>query len=111
VTTESEIESSRPKRARPGTRPHAVQLTAAKKQVADTLPGLRDLQLLTRQEIMALTGLSYPTIWAWTRQGKFPRALVVGGKNMWRAVEIDAWINSLRTRELKPLKTDTVSVA
>ena len=86
---------------RTGKRPHAVQVHAARRQTANSLPALRDLQLLTRQEIMALTGLSYPTIWAWTQDGRFPRALKVGGKNMWRATEIDAWLASLERRELK----------
>jgi predicted DNA-binding transcriptional regulator AlpA len=84
-------------------RPHAVQVHAAREQTAASLPALRDLQLLSRQEIMALTGLSYPTIWAWTREGRFPRACIVGGKSMWRATEIDAWLAGLKRRELKPI--------
>ena len=64
---------------------------------------LHDLQLLSRQEVVAISGLSYPTIWQWTREGRFPRALVVGGKSMWRATEIADWIKSLPLRELKPL--------
>jgi predicted DNA-binding transcriptional regulator AlpA len=103
VTTSSDIGSPRPKRAPPGTRPHAVQVTAAKKQTAESLPALRDLQLLTRQEIVSLIGLSYPTIWQKIREGKFPAARVVGGKNMWLATEIDHWVSSLPVRELKPL--------
>jgi predicted DNA-binding transcriptional regulator AlpA len=88
---------------RTGERPHAQQVGIAREQTAASLPALRDLQLLTRQEIMALTGLSYPTIWAWTQDGRFPRALKVGGKNMWRAIEIDAWVRGLERRELKPI--------
>jgi predicted DNA-binding transcriptional regulator AlpA len=92
--------------SRPGERPHAAQVQAAREQTAASLPALRHLQLLTRQEIMALTGLSYPTIWAWTQKGIFPRALKVGGKNMWRATEIDAWLAGLERRALKPIGGD-----
>jgi predicted DNA-binding transcriptional regulator AlpA len=84
-------------------RPHAVQVRAAREQTAASLPALRNLQLLSRQEVMALTGLSYPTIWAWTQDGRFPRALKVGGKNAWRATEIDVWVNGLERRALKPI--------
>ena len=88
---------------KPRKRPHAVQVGAAKQQVAASLPGLQGLQLLSRQEIIALTGISYPTIWAMTRRGNFPRAIVVGGKSKWRATEISEWLNSRPRRELKPL--------
>ena len=98
LTKMSDTESPRPARGRrTGERPHAVQVHAAREQVAATLPALRDLQLLSRQEIMAVTGLSYPTLWQWMREGKFPSARIVGGKSMWRATEIDAWINALPT--------------
>jgi predicted DNA-binding transcriptional regulator AlpA len=81
-----------------------VQVGVAKQQAAASLPGLRDLQLLTRQEIMAITGLSYPTIWQRMREGRFPLSREVGGKAMWRAIEVDAWISALPVTSLKPLK-------
>jgi predicted DNA-binding transcriptional regulator AlpA len=94
---------------RTGERPHAKQVGIAREQAAASLPALRHLQLLTRQEVMSLSGLSYPTIWAWGRKGKFPKPKVVGGKNMWLASEIDAWVNSLVTREWKPLDDESAS--
>jgi len=47
-------------------------------------------RLLNKYEVMTISGLSYPTLWAWMRAGKFPRSLIVGGKSMWRSSEIDA---------------------
>ena len=44
---------------------------------------------------------SYPTIWAWMRAGKFPRARIVGGKSMWLTSEVDAWLAALPVRKLK----------
>jgi predicted DNA-binding transcriptional regulator AlpA len=63
-------------------------------------------RLLAKPEVIALTGTSYPTLWAWMRAGTFPRALIVGGRSMWRSEDIDAWIANLKVR---PLKGDTPS--
>jgi predicted DNA-binding transcriptional regulator AlpA len=63
-------------------------------------------RLLDKHDVLAITGLSYPTIWAWMRDGKFPRSRVVGGKNgrtVWLASEVDAWLAAL---PLRPLKGD-----
>ena len=58
-------------------------------------------RLLPKAEVLAITGLSYPTIWSWMRLGKFPRSKVVGGRSMWLASELNAWLVSLPTRVLK----------
>jgi predicted DNA-binding transcriptional regulator AlpA len=58
-------------------------------------------RLLNKYEAMTITGASYPTLWAWMRDGKFPRSRVVGGRSMWLASEIDAWLAGLRVRPLK----------
>jgi predicted DNA-binding transcriptional regulator AlpA len=36
-------------------------------------------RLLCKVEVLAIAGVSFPTIWAWMRDGKFPRARIVGG--------------------------------
>jgi prophage regulatory protein len=58
-------------------------------------------RLLSKHDVVALTNLSYPTLWAWMRDGKFPRSRVVGGKSMWLSTEIDAWVAGLPKRRLK----------
>jgi len=58
-------------------------------------------RLLNKGEVLTITGLSYPTIWSWMRAGRFPRSRVVGGKSMWLASEIDAWLTGLPVRLLK----------
>jgi predicted DNA-binding transcriptional regulator AlpA len=50
---------------------------------------------------MTITGLSYPTLWQWMRDGRFPRSRIVGGKSMWLSTEIDAWLAGLPVRPLK----------
>jgi prophage regulatory protein len=65
-------------------------------------------RLLSKYEVMTITGLSYPTLWAWMRAGKFPRSRIVGGKSMWLSTEIDSWLAGLPVR---PLKGDSAEVA
>jgi prophage regulatory protein len=58
-------------------------------------------RLLDKREILALTSVSYVTIWSWMRAGTFPRARMVGEKSMWLSTEIDAWLAQLPIRKLK----------
>jgi predicted DNA-binding transcriptional regulator AlpA len=58
-------------------------------------------RLLTKPEILAIAGVTFPTIWAWMRDGKFPRSRIVGGRSMWRSDEIDRWFADLPVRRLK----------
>jgi predicted DNA-binding transcriptional regulator AlpA len=59
------------------------------------------VRLLDKNDILAITNVTFPTIWAWMRAGKFPRSRVVGGKSMWLSDEIDAWLTELPVRVLK----------
>lgn len=58
-------------------------------------------RLLCKVEVLAIAGVSFPTIWAWMRDGKFPRARIVGGKSMWLSTEIETWLSALPIRPLK----------
>jgi len=58
-------------------------------------------RLLDRIEVCAIANVTYPTIWAWMRDGKFPRSRIVGGKSMWLSSEIEEWLASLPVRPLK----------
>jgi predicted DNA-binding transcriptional regulator AlpA len=35
------------------------------------------VRLMTKAEVLAVMNVSYPTIWAWMRDRKFPRSLAV----------------------------------
>ncbi|MFZ2075130.1 MAG: AlpA family phage regulatory protein [Xanthobacteraceae bacterium] len=61
----------------------------------------REPHLLTKPEVLAVAGVTFPTIWAWMRDGKFPRSRIVGGRSMWRSDEIDKWLAGLPVRPLK----------
>jgi predicted DNA-binding transcriptional regulator AlpA len=68
------------------------------------------VRLLDKHAILALTGMSYVTIWGWMRSGQFPRSRVVGhgkqSKSVWFSTEIDAWLAGLPVRKLKGDNTD-----
>jgi predicted DNA-binding transcriptional regulator AlpA len=59
------------------------------------------VNLLTKPDVLAITKVTFPTIWVWMRAGKFPRSRIVGGKSMWLSSEVDAWLAGLQVRPLK----------
>jgi predicted DNA-binding transcriptional regulator AlpA len=59
------------------------------------------VRLLDKNDILAITNVTFPTIWAWMRAGTFPRSRVVGGKSMWLSSEIEQWLVELPVRALK----------
>jgi predicted DNA-binding transcriptional regulator AlpA len=61
-------------------------------------PGAR---LLSKGEMLDKVGLTYPSVWKLMREGAFPRAVVLGGKNAWLEHEVDAFIAALPRRRLK----------
>ena len=71
---------------------------AKAKAAATAAPRVR---LLAKHEVMAIANVSFPTIWLWMRDGKFPRSRIVGGKSMWLSSEIEAWLAGLQVRPLK----------
>jgi predicted DNA-binding transcriptional regulator AlpA len=60
-----------------------------------------DTRLLSKPEVLAIANVTYPTLWAWMRAGRFPRSRIAGGRSMWRSDEIDAWLAGLPIRPLK----------
>jgi predicted DNA-binding transcriptional regulator AlpA len=59
------------------------------------------IRLLSRPEVLAVVNVSYPALWKWMRDGKFPRARVVGTKRMWLSTEVAAWLTSLPPSRFK----------
>jgi predicted DNA-binding transcriptional regulator AlpA len=105
-------------KAKPGGLPAALVAAnrkhQAKQALADTpdahfehdqtrvhAPRAPPTRLLTKLEVLAIANVTYPTLWAWMRNGTFPRSRVCGGRSMWRSDEIDAWLAGLPIRRLK----------
>lgn len=59
---------------------------------ADSDGAARPVRLLFKPEVMKLVGHTFPTIWRWMRDGKFPLSVNVGAKTAWYENEINAWI-------------------
>jgi predicted DNA-binding transcriptional regulator AlpA len=68
------------------------------------------VRLLGKPEILQITGVTFPTVWAWMRRNQFPRCYVIGrgsnSKSVWRSDEVDQWLAGL---SLRPLKGDAPS--
>jgi predicted DNA-binding transcriptional regulator AlpA len=58
-------------------------------------------RLLDKHEILGIANASFPTVWLWMRQGKFPRSRIVGGRSMWLSTEVEAWLAALPVRPIK----------
>jgi predicted DNA-binding transcriptional regulator AlpA len=58
-------------------------------------------RLIFKAELLAITALSFPTIWLLMRAGRFPRARNVGARPAWLSSEISAWIADLPVRRYK----------
>jgi prophage regulatory protein len=62
----------------------------------------RNARLLSKVEVIDRIGVTYPIIWKWMLEGKFPRSVELGTKKIaWYEHEIDDWIANLPRRRLK----------
>jgi predicted DNA-binding transcriptional regulator AlpA len=59
------------------------------------------LRLLDRDQVCEIVNVTFPTLWAWMRSGKFPRSRVAGAKSMWLSTDVEAWMRTLPMRRLK----------
>jgi predicted DNA-binding transcriptional regulator AlpA len=63
--------------------------------------------MLTKQEVLAILGISHVTLWDWIRKGRFPEAVVLGpeGGNRttqrWIDTEVYTAIANMPRRRLK----------
>jgi predicted DNA-binding transcriptional regulator AlpA len=64
-------------------------------------------RLIDKTELLKRVPVSFPTIWAWMRDGNFPRARNIGGKSAWLEAEVEAWIIH---RPVTPIKGDNEKV-
>lgn len=59
-------------------------------------------RLLSKAEVLERVGVSYPTVWLWMRQGRFPKPHDLGGVIRWRESELADWLERQPRREYKP---------
>ena len=58
-------------------------------------------RFISKQEVIARVSVSYPTIWQWMRDGKFPRSRELGGRVVWLESEVEEWMANVPLRRLK----------
>lgn len=51
-------------------------------------------RLIDKPELLRRVPVTFPTIWRWMREGRFPRSRNIGGKSCWVEQEITSWITS-----------------
>lgn len=62
----------------------------------------KKIKLISKPEVCEKIGKSFPIIWLWMRQGKFPLPReVAGGQPSWIESEVDEWITSKPKRQYK----------
>jgi len=55
-----------------------------------------DERLLTVEEVLARTTVTYPALWKWMKDGKFPLARKICSNRIgWLKSEVDAWAKNL----------------
>jgi predicted DNA-binding transcriptional regulator AlpA len=59
------------------------------------------VRLLSKAEVLAVVNVSYPALWKWMREGKFPRSRLVGHKSMWLSTDLALWLTNLPPCRLK----------
>jgi prophage regulatory protein len=66
-------------------------------------------RLMTKGELLALTGLTYPTIWRMMMAGTFPRSRKISERRVgWLASEVVSWMRGCPVQPLKNSKHGAV---
>ena len=61
------------------------------------------LVFLSKKQVLAKVPVTAPTLWAWTRAGKFPKPRALGpNRTVWIEAEVDAWMQAQPIRQYKP---------
>jgi len=59
-------------------------------------------KLISKAELIDRLGVSFPTIWSWMRQGKFPKPIELSdAKIAWIESEVTEWCESRPRRAYK----------
>lgn len=66
-------------------------------------------RILRRHDLLTKTGLSYPTLWRYERDGNFPQRIQLGPNSVgWFEDEVDAWLAS---RQRGPIPLEDLNVS
>jgi len=58
-------------------------------------------RILRLKDVMARTGVSRSTLYAWMKMSTFPKAVALGGRSIgWRESDISSWIENRTHKKL-----------
>ena len=80
---------------------HSLSMGAQNAVLAARPPPSGELRLLSKMEVCERVGKTFPTLWLWMQQNRFPRARDCGGRPMWLEHEVNEWIERLPLRKFK----------
>jgi len=61
----------------------------------------------TKAQVLELVGKTWPCVWQWIREGKFPQPHMLGGRTIFLVDEIKAWFAALPVPQYKPLEEES----
>jgi len=82
-------------------RPLPTRRRGEDRNMSSTKKAATPSRFIFRPDIIERIGVTYPTIWTWMREGKFPRSRDLGGRSAWIESEVEAWIKNRPVRRLK----------
>ena len=56
-------------------------------------------RVLLKSQVLERINVTFPTLWAWMRDGKFPRARQMGKLTVWLESDVNDWITALPIKE------------
>ena len=71
---------------------------AAPPKQADTI------KFLAKQEVLRRIPITGPTLWHWSRTGRFPQPRFIGNRTVWIENEVEEWMRTRPTRNYKAAK-------
>lgn len=60
-----------------------------------------DIDLLTRQQVLAVLGIKNTTFWLLLKDGKFPAPVLIGHCQRWNAETVKEWISAQTAKGAK----------
>ena len=67
-----------------------LMMTKAKPERLDVVA-----ELLTVEQVAAITGMAVRTVWTRVAEGKFPQPVKNGRSTRWRRRDVNGWMDSL----------------
>jgi prophage regulatory protein len=62
------------------------------------------LVFLSKAQVLKKVSATWPTVWKWCREGRFPKPRALGpNKTVWLEHEVNDWIRAQPIRKYKPI--------